>query len=535
MNVRNMAMAMAMVAVVTSSTVWAQAAAPETSWVGEFIIGGQSTPIVLRDRSGTPGAVSGMDLPGKGARDVPLKNVSIAKDVSHFELQGGPELITFDGERSHDGIRGTVTQGEKKGDFTLVRTQSVSAARIRELAGSYQLAPGRIVDMGPMDEGGGQLVYLDNQTRRMGPLIGLSDSRFISGPSLGVPYPVALRAEFMRDARGLVTGVRWLEGKTTYLGRKIAPHRVEDVTVVNGDVTLKGTLSIPLTKGPHPAIVFAHGSGDATRNVGMWNTFFVRQGIAVLSLDKRGAGASTGDWKKAGMDDIASDWLAGVEMLKARADIDPKKIGVHGSSQGGWTGALMAARSTDVAYLIVRAGSANSVLDTMVHEIGWSVREAGFSDADAKEAEAGARRLFQLTGASWEQFKAVAEPQKAKPWAGASWVVHMTEKGWGRPWGALNASFDPAGTLAKVKAPVLWFLGELDHNVPSDATAKRLEAARVVSGNKDFTVVRLADAGHSFLETKTGNGAEFPKLTHAARGYWEKMESWLREHAISRP
>jgi dienelactone hydrolase len=504
--------------------------APETVWIGEYSMGGKASPIVLHDRSATPNAGSSMDLPLRGAREVPLKNVSIVKGASHFELQGGPDLLSFDGQRTADGIRGSVTQGEARGEFTLLRTQPASAALVRELAGSYQLAPGRIVDMGPMDESGGQLAWLDHQTRRVGPLIGLSDTRFVAGPSLGVPYPVALRVQFMRDTRGHVNGLRWQEGNTTLNGIKIAPHRVEDVSVVNGDVTLNGTLSIPLGKGPHPAIVFAHGSGDATRNVGIWNTFFVRQGIAVLSLDKRGAGASGGDWHKAGMNDIAGDWLAGVAMLKQRADIDPKRIGVHGSSQGGWTGPLMASRSRDVAYVIVRAGSANTVIDTMVHEIGWSVREAGFSEADAREAMAGSRKLFTLGGASWEEFSAVAAPLKAKPWANAAWVVHMTEKGWGRGWSALNAAFDPADTLARVKVPVLWFLGDLDHNVPSAESARLLDAARKASGNQDFTVVRLPDAGHAFLETTTGNGAEFPLLTHSAPGYWDKMESWLREH-----
>lgn len=512
-----------------------QASAPEISWVGEFRIAGQSTPIVLRDRSATPGAVSGMDVPLKGARDIPLNNVKIGGGASHFELQAGPELYVFDGKRTHHGISGTVRQGDQAGEFTLVQTQQASPALVRELAGSYQLAPGRIVDMGPMDESGGQLVYLDNKTRRVGRLISLSDTRFASGPSLGVPYPFTVRAEFIRDKRGLVASMRWQEGGDTLRAPKIAPHRLEEVTVVNGGVTLKGSLSVPLTPGPHPAIVFAHGSGDATRNVGMWNTFFVRQGIAVLSLDKRGAGASTGDWHTASMDDLASDWLAGVAMLKTRADIDPKRIGVHGSSQGGWTGALMAAHSPDIAYLIVRAGSADSVLDTMVHEIGWSVREAGFSDADAKEAEAGSRRLFELAGASWAEFEAVSGPLKAKPWANAAWVVHMSEKGWGRPWSKLNAGFDPAATLARVKVPVLWFLGDLDHNVPSAATAVKLAQAHAASGNKDFTVVRLPDAGHAFLETKTGNGSEFPLLTHSAARYWDTLEAWLREHRFSRP
>lgn len=511
----------------------APAPVPEISWVGEMRIGGQSTPIVLRDRSATPGAASGMDLPLEGARDIPLKNVKISGGASHFELQGGPDQYVFNGKRTHHGISGAVRQGSQTGEFTLVQTQQASPALVRELAGSYQLAPGRIVDMGPMDESGGQLVYLDNKTRRMGPLISLSDTRFVSGPSLGVAYPFTVRAEFIRDKRGIVTSMRWQEGGKILNAAKIAPHRVEDVTVVNGGVTLKGTLSVPLTPGPHPAIVFAHGSGDATRNVGIWNTFFVRQGIAVLSLDKRGAGTSSGDWHTASMDDLAGDWLAGVAMLKTRPDIDATRIGVHGSSQGGWTGPLMAARSPDIAYLIVRAGSANSVIDTMVHEIGWSVREAGFSEAEAKEAEAGSRRLFELAGASWAEFEAVSRPLKAKPWANAAWVVHMTEKGWGRPWSKLNAGFDPAATLARVKVPVLWFLGELDHNVPSAATAVKLEQAITASGNKDFTVVRMPDAGHSFLETKTGKGSEFPMLTHSAAGYWDKMEAWLRERRFS--
>lgn len=518
-----------------SSLALAQEAAPETQWVGQFSIDGQSTVIVLHERAASPNAVSGMDVPAKGARDIPLKNFSLGKAAAHFELQGGPELYTFDGRRDAKGLHGTVRQGAHSGTFDLRALRPAPEALIRTLAGSYQIAPGHVIDMGPMDELGGQLAFLDNKTRRMGPLMGLSASRFMSGPSIGVPYPVAIGAEFIKDKQGVVTAMRWTENKRTVLAKKIAPHRVEDVTVVNGDVTLKGTLLVPQTPGPHPAIVFAHGSGPATHNVGAWNTFFVRQGIAVLSLDKRGAGASGGDWTKAGMDTIAEDWLAGVAMLKQRADIDPKRIGVHGSSQGGWTAPLMAVKSPDIAYVIVRAGSANTVRDTMVHEIGWSVRDAGFSDADAREAEEGTGRLFDNAGLPWAQFSALSAPLKARPWASAAWAVHMSEAGWGRGWSALNAAYDPTETLAKVKVPVLWFLGDLDHNVPSADTAKRLEAARLASGNKDFTVVRMADAGHAFLETKTGNNNEFPVLTTASAGYWDKMESWLREHHYSQP
>ncbi len=226
MNIKNAAIAL--VAIAMSGAAWTQVVPPETRWVGEFIIAGQSTPMVLRDRSATPGAVSGIDLPGKGVRDVPLKNVRIFRDISHFEMHAGADLTTFDGERTADGIRGSVNQGGKLGEFTLIRTEVISPARLVELAGSYQLAAGRIIEIGPAVEPAGQLVYTNKQTRRSGTLMGLSDTRFFSGPSLGVPYPIVLRAEFMRDRRGLVTGVRWNEGENTLLGQKISGALVRE-------------------------------------------------------------------------------------------------------------------------------------------------------------------------------------------------------------------------------------------------------------------------------------------------------------------
>jgi pimeloyl-ACP methyl ester carboxylesterase len=508
---------------------------PEKTWVGEFRIGGKATAIVLHDRSMTKGAPSVIDVPAMGARGMPLTKFEMSAAGGQFALQGGPDLYTFDGVATRTGLAGKVSQGAQTGEFTLLPLAQTDTALNRTLSGSYQVAPGHIIDMGMMSEIGGQIVFLDQKTLREGPLYPLTASTFASGPTLGIPYPFAIRVEFVKDKKGAVSGLRWTEGGRTVNAKKIAPHRVEDVSVVNGDVTLKGTLLVPLSKGPHPAIVFAHGSGDTLRDVGMWNTFFVRQGIAVLSLDKRGAGASSGDWHQASLDDIAGDWLAGVAMLKGRADIDAKRIGVHGSSQGGWTAPLMAARSRDIAYVIVRAGSANTVADTMAHEIAWSVREAGLPEADALEAEAESRKMFKLAGAPWAEYNAAASALRAKPWGKHAWVLNMSDGGWGRPWTAANSKYDPSATLAKVKAPVLWFLGELDHNVPSAATAKLLEVAKTASGNTDFTVVRIPNTGHSFLESSTGNNSEFVDKTSMAAGYWDKMEAWLAQHRFSKP
>src|SRR5206468_7159712 len=193
-----------------------------------------------------------------------------------------------------------------------------------------------------------------------------------------------------------------------------APHNTDSVEVHNGDVVLRGELLVPATGGRRPAIVLAHGSGPATRHVGMWNVFFVRLGMAVLSLDKRGAGESTGDFRTASMDDLASDWLAGVTFLKSRSDIDPRRIGVHGSSQGGWTAPLMAARSSDVAFVIVRAGSGTNLADTILHEVEWGAREKGLSEAEISEAMTAARAAMTMMarGAAAGEYDAAVKPSR---------------------------------------------------------------------------------------------------------------------------
>jgi pimeloyl-ACP methyl ester carboxylesterase len=516
-------------AVLFTSVACAQSGPPPGAmWLGEFTIGGKSTGIILHDRSAIPGAPSAIDVPAMNARGMPVANFTMTAQGGKFELQGGPDLFKFDGARKAERFSGKVTSADKQGQFTLVQAQAMDPVANAKLAGSYEIAPGHVIDIGVMDEMGGMLIFIDQKTLRQGPLFALTPSRYVSGPSIGVPYPFAIQADFVKG------GLRWRDGARQMRAKKITPHKVEDITVVNGDVTLKGSLTLPTGPGPHPAVVFAHGSGPSLRNVGIWNMFFVRQGFAVLSLDKRGAGASGGDWQKAGMEDLAGDWLAGVNLLKGRADIDAKRIGVHGSSQGGWTAPLMATRSDDVAFVIVRAGSAVNVGETMVHEIAWSAREAGFSEADVVEVEAAARGVFQRASGPWEAHEAFVTPLKSKPWARVVWPLNYSKDGWGKPWTAKNAVYDPAATLAKLKTPTLWFLGELDHNVPTEASAQALAAALKAPGKKDITVVRLAGTGHSFTQSKTGNSDSFVMETHMTAGYWDKMASWLRERGFSR-
>jgi len=511
-------------------------------WLGEFTLRGKPTALVLHEPAPSPKAPTesseggpSVDLPGLGARGVRVNGLARDADGLRFQFEGPPGRFVFSGREAGGQVTGTVVLGDDSGTFTLVETMPMTQALGDAIAGSYEIAPGRVIEVGWMDELGG-LVFLDQQTLRTGPLHALSSTRLVAGPSIGVPYPFEIEVYLQRDAAGAVTGMQWRERDFVVEARRIAPHRLEEVTVRNGNVVLKGTLMLPTTPGPHPAIVLAHGSGDATRNVGAWNLHFLRLGMAVLSLDKRGAGASTGDWHASSLDDIAGDWLAGVAMLKARTDIDPKRIGVHGSSQGGWTAPLMAARSADIAFVIVRAGSGVALRDTMLHEIGWSVREAGLEDVAAREAEAASAAMFELSvkGAPWRDFVTVADAHRGKSWFDHAWPMHMSEDGWGRPWVAKNATYLASDSLRRIRVPVLWFLGDLDHNVPAEASDRALNAALADAMHPDYRVVRLPNTGHAFTATTTGNNRDIASDSHMVAGYWDVMDAWLRARGFAR-
>ena len=109
-----------------------------------------------------------------------------------------------------------------------------------ECAGSYALDKNHIIDIGPMDEMGGDLVFLDSQTLREGHLHQVAESEFVAGPTLGVDAPVAIRITFLRDRRHQIDGIRWDgDGIRNTIAKRIAPHKTESVEVRNGDVVLR--------------------------------------------------------------------------------------------------------------------------------------------------------------------------------------------------------------------------------------------------------------------------------------------------------
>src|SRR5437870_1326520 len=97
-------------------------------------------------------------------------------------------------------------------------------------------------------------------------------------------------------------------------------YQTEDVSFPSGELRLSGTLRVPQTPERHAAVVLIHGAGPATRDGGGHlrdvANYFATRGIGSLTYDKRGVGSSEGDWTLASLDDLASDAIAGVDLLE---------------------------------------------------------------------------------------------------------------------------------------------------------------------------------------------------------------------------
>ena len=164
-------------------------------------------------------------------------------------------------------------------------------------------------------------------------------------------------------AQGQVSGTFELTRLAPVDNAQRPPYVEHEVAVTNGPVRLAGTLTVPQGAAPFPLVVMITGSGPQNRDEDIlgFKIFQViadrlaRQGIAVYRYDDRGVGGSTGNLASATTPDFAGDALAALAALKSRSEVDAKRIGMLGHSEGATVAAIAASRSADVSFVVLLA------------------------------------------------------------------------------------------------------------------------------------------------------------------------------------
>jgi len=385
------------------------------------------------------------------------------------------------------------------------------------------------------DTGEKTLLFSDYQSGVVRRLFPISDTEFVMGPGFEVHEPAELKVRFIKGAKGTVTGIRLqpTDGAESFAER--VPLTEQDVVIANGQVRLSGTLMIPSTKGPHPAIILLHGSGPLTRySFGPYPHFFASLGFAVLIYDKRGTGSSTGARLDASTgaltllpvayypDDLVNDALATFNFIRRRKEINPREVGVWGSSEGGMLATQVAAHSKDVAFAIDSSGFMGPLWQTILYQTGAFLKRSGAPAAQVDEAQEFTKLWMRVsrTGEDYELFVKKREEARRdkKPWL--TWTsdefVSLEQMRW--DWDHI-LSFTPLPALKRVTCPILGVYGELDQTTDASDAASNMRKVLAESGNRDFMLKVFPNAGHSLGEMPSGN--------RMAPGVFETLRSWL--------
>jgi pimeloyl-ACP methyl ester carboxylesterase len=516
-------------------------------WFGELLLP-DDWQLLQVHLEGAPGAIKGtLDVPYRHSNNCPLRNVRWgAPDVS-FGASTALGELEFSGTLSGGELRGLVTGLKAGGPQVPFRLAHVAKVDFDAYTGGYEANDGRLVTIAPWTEQSSGFLKLsvqfnDTLSRRSGSLFPLTATRFVSGGPVARLFPVELDVTFETDPSGKVTGLVWREsGSQEVRARKIDSYRVEPVKFKNKHVTLAGTLVLPPGQGSHPAIVLTHGSGPQRRWRGIFEQLFARRGVAVLSYDKRGVGQSTGDWYQSSFEDLADDAVAGARYLQARGDIDPKRIGFFGLSQGGWIAPLAAHRFGEAAYVVAVSGGALTPERQELLDTESELRDAKFSEADIAEALEfqNAKNSFMRTGGGWEKYQEMRRVAVGKKWYGfGNTDCYGPASKNSLYWKScrLIYFYDPAPTLQSLRSPCLIVCGALDDPKAVGELVKNFQSWLRQAGNQDVTIKVFPNSGHNLVVEEPDSKSIMTKarLRYTA-GYLELLESWVARHAGTAP
>ena len=317
----------------------------------------------------------------------------------------------------------------------------------------------------------------------------------------------------------------------------------ENVAFTSEDGTrLSGTLVKPSDEGIFPAVVMLHGSGPESMDGPSYHVIantIVRSGFAVLLYDKRGVGASAGDFDTALYRDFVADAVAAVDYLATRDDIDTSGIGVQGNSESGWLTPEVAHTTRKVAFVFNRVGSPLSWVETVLWEVRNDFLSAGIADSDVDELVAVTRRRWNYyiaagndsdlaDGAERDAVNAeltllrssVPNADNVLPESIVSYDADAYAAY------AADLSYDPGPFLEAIDIPMIYTFGETDINIPTSRSVEFLETFRQ-QYDKDIDIVVFEGVGHPMANWSGAFTAGY------VPAYLELVESWYGEQAFS--
>lgn len=362
----------------------------------------------------------------------------------------------------------------------------------------------------------------------------------------------------------LIKSVNVLEGpKRPQTPKPPYNYKAEEVAYTNADksVKLSGTFTYPSTGNHFPTAILITGSGQQDRDETIFGhkpfaviaDYLTNKGYAVLRVDDRGKGSSTGNVAKATSEDFAFDVALGIKFLKTRAEVDTNKLGLIGHSEGGYIAAYLAGTRKDINFIILLAGPGVKGLDLMAEQNSAYLQSSGISLGAASlyknlyseigNAVLRSKDTAAAMNKAWESYKAWvnAAPQSSRIEVGiindevARKTVKSLIDAFSSPWMSYFLQCDASKYLEKTKAAVLALNGAKDIQVIADQNINGIKQALEKSKSRSYQTRIFPDLNHLFQHCVKCTVPEYAEVEETfSPEVLEEMGKWLDQNVKTR-
>ena len=313
---------------------------------------------------------------------------------------------------------------------------------------------------------------------------------------------------------------------------------VEDTSVVFtscDSIRICGTLTTPKKCKNFPTVILISGSGKQNRDGDMAGHSMFRdiahhlsaRGIAVLRMDDRGTGQSTGHYEYATTADFAADALAAFEYLKDKKGINKERIGLLGHSEGAAAACIVAAQNKEVAFVISLAGLLSDGLSSVIsqnydlveassmkerdkqryHQIMALMARTAYDYADSDSLQTKIYERHDIwKSADNSRFKALWGDEQDT----FRFPVWFYANDASRKWYRFFIRYNPADYMKHISVPFLAINGEKDAMV--NAKLNLGTAQKLMEHNPHFQTLLLPGLNHLLLPCEKGTPDEYRSI-----------------------
>lgn len=280
-------------------------------------------------------------------------------------------------------------------------------------------------------------------------------------------------------------------------------YLAREASFKSGNVRLAGTFTAPIKEGRHPAVLLVWGEGPQDREYQGFFTsiadYLSRHGFSVLRFDKRGIGASGGDYSSAAASDTVEDVKAALGYLAESNEVDPERIAVLGHAKGAFYAAKAAMGKEGIKAFVLMAP-----IESMAElpESNWNEAYLKLVSESALET----KEYVVNTKGNWASVLGKrCYLKKARE--------ELEEK--------------PIDTIKNITTPVFILQGREDEEVFAES-AFNIDKALEGAGNSQTTLLYFGYLGHFFGEIV--NDGIYRMRYDLDAGVLEAIKSWLAKN-----